>query len=231
MIVFGILGHNRYIVLYQCGTVKFSLDYMKRWLLASRKRYFDWAILVALIFVAFWFVGNIISPYLAPAGTIHLGEDGLTGIVPTGEDNGGQIGQIENSFARSIYHAGDGNCHQHASRSFFLNDNQMPFCARCTAIFFGIVVGVAILMFLIVELNIWGLLLGLMPMGLDGGIQLISQNLYASGTIGFFYESTNLMRFITGSIAGIAAGLALGYIISEIGHMAMVRRDIKKGPK
>ena len=47
----------------------------------------------------------------------------------------------------------------------------------------------------------------------------------------FFYESTNLMRFITGTIAGIGAGLALGYVISEIGHMAMVRRDIKKGPK
>ena len=211
--------------------MKYSLDYLKRWLFASRKRYFDWAILVALIFVSFWFVSNLAAPYLAPAGTINLGEDGVTGIVPEREDNGYQIDQIESSFARGVYDAGDGNCHQHTSRSFFLNDNQMPFCARCTAIFFGIVVGVAILMFLVVELNIWGLLLALVPMGLDGGIQLITQKLYANGTIGFFYESTNLLRFITGTIAGIGAGLALGYVISEIGHMAMVRRDIKRGPK
>ena len=81
------------------------------------------------------------------------------------------------------------------------------------------------------ELNIWGLLLALVPMGLDGGIQLLTQELYANGTIGFFYESTNIMRSLTGTIAGIGAGLALGYIISEIGHMAMVRRDIKRGPK
>lgn len=210
--------------------MKYSLDYIKKWMLASRKRYFDWAILVALIFVSFWFVSNLAAPYLAPPGTINLGEDGVTGIVPEVEDNGYQIEQIESSFARSIYTAGDGNCHQHTSRSFFLNDNQMPFCARCTAIFFGIVVGVAILMFLDIELNIWALLLALVPIGLDGGIQLITQKLYASGTIGFFYESTNLMRFITGTIAGIGAGLALGYVISEISHMAIVRRDIKKGP-
>ena len=204
---------------------------MKRWILASRKRYFDWAILVALIFVSFWFVSNLAVPYLSPAGTINLGEDGVTGIVPEVEDNGYQIEQIESSFSRGVYNAGDGNCHQHASRSFFLNDNQMPFCARCTAIFFGIVVGVAILMFLVIELNIWALLLALVPMGLDGGIQLITQELYYNGTIGFFYESTNLMRFITGTIAGIGAGLALGYVISEFSHMAIIRRNIKKDQK
>jgi len=203
---------------------------MKRWLLASRKRYFDWAIFFALILVTLWFVSLLVAPYLAPPGTIYLGEDGVTGVVPEIEDNRAQINQIDNGFARGIYHAGDENCHQHSSRSFFLNDNQMPFCARCTAIFFGIMVGVGILMFLEIELIIWGLLLGLVPMAIDGGVQLFTQHLYASGSLGFFYESTNIMRFITGSIAGITAGLALGYVISEIGHMAVIRRDIRRGP-
>jgi len=200
--------------------VKFSLDYIKKYILANRKRYFDWGILAALIIVSFWFLGNVASPYLAPAGTINLGEDGLTGINAGLEDNADQIDEIDSAFARIFYNAGDANCHQHASRSFFLNENQMPFCARCTAIFFGIVIGVAILMFLVIELNIFWLLAGLVPMGLDGGIQLLTE-----------YESTNVLRAITGSIAGITAGLAIGYIVSEIGNTAIRRRMIKKGPE
>ena len=36
-----------------------------------------------------------------------------------------------------IYQSGDALCHQKSERSFFLNENQMPFCARCTAILVG----------------------------------------------------------------------------------------------
>ena len=199
--------------------MKLSLDYIKRWLSASRKRYFDWANLVGLIIVTFWFMGNVISPFLAPAGTIYLGEDGVTGNVPAAEDNAIQIDNIDSAFARVFYDAGNGNCHQHASRSFFLNENQMPFCARCTAIFFGIVVGVALLMFLAIELNLIWLVLGMIPMGIDGTVQLLTD-----------YESNNLLRFITGTTAGIVAGLAIGFIIAEIGYIVIRRRHIKKGP-
>ncbi len=186
---------------------------MKRWLQASRKRYFDWGVFIAFCIVAFWFIGNIISPYLIPAGTLNLGDDGVTGNVPAIEDNADQINEIESDFARMFYKAGNTNCHQRASRSFFLNDNQMPFCARDTAIFFGLVVGLALLMFLIIELNILWFFLGLVPMAIDGGVQLITD-----------YESTNLLRFLTGSLAGIVAGLALGYIISEIGIMSINKK-------
>ena len=198
--------------------MEFSVEYMKRWLSANRRRYFDWGVLIALIVTMFWLLSNFIAPFLASPGTIDLGEDGVTGRLSTLENNGEEIAQIDNDYARAVYNAGDANCHQHASRSFFLNDNQMPFCARCTAIFLGVVIGVAILMFLVIELNIWMLLLGLVPMGLDGGIQLLTD-----------YESNNLFRFITGTIAGITAGLALGYIISEIGHEIVIRRKIRKG--
>ncbi len=197
--------------------MELSIDYLKRWLSANRKRYFDWANLIGLIIVTFWLMGNIISPYLAPAGTIDLGEDGLTGHVPSAEDNAAQIDNIDSAFARVFYDAGDGNCHQHASRSFFLNDNQMPFCARCTAIFVGIVIGVAILMFLMIELNIIWLVLGMIPMGIDGTVQLLTD-----------YESNNLLRFITGTSAGIVAGLAIGFIIAEIGSI-VIRQRLKKG--
>ncbi len=199
--------------------MEFTIDYLKRWLSANRKRYFDRANLVGLIIVTFWFMGSIISPYLAPAGTINLGEDGVTGHVPSAEDNAAQIDNIDSAFARVFYDAGNGNCHQHASRSFFLNDNQMPFCARCTAIFFGIVIGVAILMFLAIELNILWLIVGMIPMGIDGTVQLLTD-----------YESTNLLRFITGTTAGMVAGLAIGFIIAEIGNIVIQKRHLKKGP-
>ncbi len=198
--------------------MKLSRQYIKRWLRANRKRYFDKANFVGLIIVTFWFLGNVISPFLAPPGTIYLGEDGVTGRVPSVEDNAQQIDQIQNSFARVFYDAGDANCHQHSSRSFFLNDNQMPFCARCTAIFFGMVVGVAILMFLAIELNIIWLIIGMVPMGIDGTVQLLTD-----------YESNNALRFITGTSAGIVAGLAIGFIIAEIGYIVVTRKGPKPG--
>ncbi len=45
------------------------------------------------------------------------------------------------------------------------------------------------------------LILAMVPIGLDGGIQLISE----FGLLPFVYESTNLLRLITGAIAGFVA--------------------------
>jgi len=174
----------------------------------------EMGVFTAFLILLVWLLGNIASPYLAPAGTVDLGNDGIVG----SGDKAGEISAIGNAFARFFYRAGDANCHQHADRSFFLNGNQMPFCARCTSIFFGLAVGAAILMFLDLELHIFWILLGLVPIGLDGGIQLFTD-----------YESTNLLRFLTGSVAGIVTGIALGYIISEIGKIMVLRKRFRKG--
>lgn len=45
------------------------------------------------------------------------------------------------------------------------------------------------------------LILSLVPIGLDGGVQLVSE----LGFLPFLYESTNLIRLITGAIAGAGA--------------------------
>ena len=74
-------------------------------------------------------------------------------------------------------------------------------------------------MFLALELNLIWLVLGMIPMGIDGTVQLLTD-----------YESNNLLRFITGTTAGIVAGLAIGFIIAEIGYIVIRRRHIKKGP-
>jgi uncharacterized membrane protein len=96
----------------------------------------------------------------------------------------------------------------------------MPFCSRCTSIFLGLALGSAILIFLAIELHIFWVILGLVPMAIDGGIQLLNMG----------YESTNCMRFATGLLAGIVTGIALGYIVSEMAGMTSRRRGAKKGP-
>ncbi len=172
------------------------------------------AVLVVFLLTLAWFIGAAFSPFLIPAGTINLGEEGVVGP----RDFQYTISQIENPLARFFYDAGDVNCHQNSSRSFFLNDNQMPFCARDTAIFLGMAIGVLIIVFYSMELNIFWILAGLVPMAIDGGLQLIG-----------LHTSTNFLRFATGIIAGIVVGIALGYIVGEFDSMLRERKRSKKG--
>jgi len=193
--------------------MEFSLDYLKRWLSAHRRERIDIPALVACAILIVWFLGVIITPYLLPANSVNFGNNGLVGAA----DNTDEITGMGNAIARFYYNAGDANCHQRSNRSFFLNDNQLPFCARDVSIFLGLAIGAALLIFLSLELHIFWILLGLVPMALDGGIQLFTS-----------YESTNLMRFLTGILAGIVTGIALGYIVSEIGMIVVFKRQIKK---
>jgi uncharacterized membrane protein len=81
-------------------------------------------------------------------------------------------------------------CHQLPERSFFILGHQFAVCARCTGIYFGAFLGSflaqrksppAIFLFL-----------ALVPMAVDGGSQLL------------WRESNNVLRFVTGAIAGFA---------------------------
>jgi uncharacterized membrane protein len=45
------------------------------------------------------------------------------------------------------------------------------------------------------------LIVALVPIGLDGGVQIVSE----LGILPFVYESTNAVRLLTGAIAGLAA--------------------------
>lgn len=95
-------------------------------------------------------------------------------------------------------------CHQLPERSLFLFGYKLGVCARCTAIYFGFL-GTTILYPLIRNIDNnqtpgkWLLILSLVPMGLDGGIQLVTS-----------YESTNEIRILTGGIFGMILAL---YII------------------
>jgi uncharacterized membrane protein len=180
-------------------------------LVAHRRERLHRALILTFALLLLWLLGNVISPYLAPAGTIDFGDEGAVG-----PDNSNLISGIDNDLAKFYYTMGDGNCHQKASRSFFLNDNQMPFCSRCTAIFLGLIVGVGLAVFLEMELNLLWIILGLVPIGVDGLLQLVTR-----------YESSNPVRFGTGLLAGIVTGIAIGFIISEISLIVVHRKEVR----
>jgi uncharacterized membrane protein len=112
-------------------------------------------------------------------------------------DNGDQLTSM-NPLAAAIYWLGDANCHQIAERSFFLNGNQMPFCARDVSIFAGLVIGSALALFAIPRPNLWLVMAGFVPIALDGGAQIMLD-----------YQSSNLLRAITGLLAGFCIAMLL----------------------
>ena len=154
-----------------------------------------------------WILLQFIAPFAIPYSTI----DDLSGITGV-SDNEIIIDNLSFPW-NSIYNCGDSLCHQKADRSFFLNENQMPFCSRCTAIWFGLTIGLGFLIFYKIELNrkfLILILIGLVPIGVDGVGQLFG-----------FWESTNIVRLITGLLVGFVCGVAIGLIIDEI-------RELKK---
>ena len=141
---------------------------------------------------------------LLVAGGPLLLEPGTTGNLSgysLGVDNVEMLDEI-NPLARAVYWVGDVNCHQKATRSYAYADNQMPFCARDLGIFAGLALGFTVALRRRPELSLPLVLLALVPIGLDGTIQLLTD-----------YESTNPRRLITGLIAGGVTGWALMIIL------------------
>ncbi len=160
--------------------------------------------LILLFFIPFliWILFQFIAPLTISTSSI----DNLSGMVGVA-DNEHLINKIPWPWD-AIYSSGDRLCHQQASRSFFINGNQMPFCSRCTAIWFGFAIGLGFMVFYKIKLNekfLILLIIGIVPIGIDGIGQLFG-----------FWESTNIIRLITGLLVGIVCGIAIALIIDEI---------------
>ena len=162
------------------------------------------SIIILIFFIPFliWILLQFLAPLSIPAGSV----DDLTGMVGI-SDNQNMISDMPQPW-RTIYECGDRLCHEREERSFFINDNQMPFCSRCTAIWLGLAVGLGFLVFYKIPLNekfLYVIIIGLIPIGIDGVGQLFK-----------LWESTNVMRVITGLLIGFVCGVAIGLIIDEI---------------
>ncbi len=145
---------------------------------------------------------QFISPFMLETNTV-TDLSGTVGVL----DNKQRINTMPFPI-NVVYTAGDRLCHQKTERSFILNENQMPFCSRCTAIWMGMTIGIGLLVFYTITLDNRFLILAiisLIPIGIDGMGQLLG-----------FWESSHLSRVITGSFVGIITGMALGIIIDEL---------------
>jgi uncharacterized membrane protein len=162
-------------------------------------------LLILLVASTVWVALSVTAPLLAPSDTLL----DLTGTVGMRE-NDAQFESLS-IVPRTIYIIGDLECHQIAERSYFLNGNQMPFCSRDIGLFIGIALGFGIATFFSIQLNPIWLLVGLVPIGLDGGLQLVTA-----------YESTNPLRLVTGMVGGAALALLLASFVLAF------REDAKK---
>ena len=161
----------------------------------AEPRKFHPLVLVPVMITLAWALVNIAAPLSLPEGSV----DDLSGSVGI-RDNANQTAHM-NPFARWVYDSGDVNCHQRASRTMFINGNEMPYCSRCLGIFIGLAAGAIFSLFYILDLKVWYILGALAPMGVDGVGQLFG-----------LWESTNIVRLVTGGLAGFITGIALGYI-------------------
>ena len=152
-----------------------------------------------------WVIVLLITPAIAAEDTIHFGPKGFTGL----DEHYQEIENIDNPFSRVVYHSGDRMCHMKEPRSLTINGNQMSYCSRCFAIFFGLALGAAITSFVVFDLKWWLLLVGIIPIGLDGGLQLITP-----------YESNNVLRLFTGGLFGAVTTLTLGIVMVEFSQSA-----------
>jgi len=140
----------------------------------------------------------LIAPWTIPEGSAKE-LDGLVGRI----DNESEWEDM-NPFAHAVYWIGDMYCHQMEARSFLMNDNQLPVCARDLGIVLGMALGMAAFVRLRITMSPLHLILGLLPMALDGGLQLITG-----------YESMNPVRLITGGAAGLVVAMFMAMVFQE----------------
>jgi uncharacterized membrane protein len=158
-------------------------------------------VLALLMLSSVWLALVVLSPLLVPSNTLK----DLSGVVG-GHENERQFKNID-PLPHAIYWLGDAECHQLANRSYFLNGNQMPFCARDVGLFLGLVLGFGFATFVRWKIHPVLVLVGLVPIAIDGGLQFVSS-----------YESTNPLRLATGTLAGLVLALLFAHFLFVIGE-------------
>ncbi len=183
-----------------------------------------WAITIA------WTVSLFLAPLTIPPGTFAWTTGGANVVDHWSLYQGPSF----NWFARFVYVVGDAQCHQMWTRSLWINGNQMPIDARMTSLYiFGAVglfwammappspsTSVGIANAFPMRVQRWArsigperfaflvVGLGLFPVALDGFYQLFAAITH--------YESTNLIRILTGVTGGLATGLLLGAMVKSV---------------
>lgn len=102
-------------------------------------------------------------------------------------------------------------CHQEPARSLWIAGHPMAICARDVGLYGGLWVGVLMALWRRPSLPGWLVVMCVLPMALDGGTQLLGLR-----------ESTNVLRLVTGGLAGIPTAAYLGSVIARRGASSAV---------
>ena len=153
-------------------------------------------LLVAFVLASIWLALVVLSPYMVPSGTLN----DLSGRVG-GHENDDQFKDLD-ALPGAVYWIGDAECHQILNRSYALNGNQMPYCARDLGLFVGIVLGFGFASFCRWKMPPLFAVIGLVPIAIDGGLQAVTE-----------YESNNPLRLATGIVAGLVLSLLLAHFV------------------
>jgi len=166
---------------------------------------------VVLFIVLIWTVSLLVVPFAVPGGRL-VELSGSSWAI----DNYDQFSVLP-AYPQVIYLIGDLTCHQIAERSYHLNNNQMAVCSRCFAIYLGIVIGM--LLSIIMKIKLTGkcivfVLFSVVPLGIDGTGQLLG-----------YWVSTNILRILTGLLAGMGVGIALAVSIVEMQRIILIIKE------
>ncbi|MBN1331410.1 DUF2085 domain-containing protein [Candidatus Dojkabacteria bacterium] len=119
--------------------------------------------------------------------------------------------------AKYIYFIYSFFCHQLHYRSLHIFDYQVAWCTRDAFIWFGLFAAGVVFKFIkTAEIKWYEAILFVLPIGLDGGIQLVATMLGLSESGHVFYSSTNLTRMLTGSTLGVGLGMWIYPSLKEI---------------
>lgn len=178
-------------------------------------------IVFVLFLVAFFYtISLFVAPLTLEPGTVE-GLDGAANQIVYAEK-----WEDLPAYQRAIYTFSDLNCHQKHDRSYSINDNQMPVCARDVGSFIGGSIGLLLMSFTKGCKNLKDTLLDMMdldlsmperkktvvliligalfalPLVLDGSIQLVTD-----------YESFNEFRTFTGVLFGFGFSVFISAMI------------------
>jgi uncharacterized membrane protein len=180
--------------------------------------------LIFLILAMLNLITMFTAPFTIPPNSVS-GLDGNANII----DHSDLWGDL-NPYAALVYTMGDFSCHQKESRSFFLNDNQMPVCARDVGLAFGFIIGAVLFAYSIpnsdpfvmsltpflrektrsmgrkkiIVLSVLIASIFTIPIAFDGLRQTFTS-----------YESTNPVRLATGLLFGWVVVLGMGVYLES----------------
>ena len=201
------------------------------------RMFFSKLLFGALLLSVAYSVSNVVAPYTISPGTV---------VDLNGAANRVDYAATWNTlwvYPEVVYYIGDAQCHQMATRTIFLNGNEMPMDARMSSMYFWASLGLLGAMFATPSTSVaqgivnalpkrvqpWlrrhlgpsvtagvVIVLGFLPVAVDGFTQLLTT-----------YESTNVRRFLTGIPSGWVTGLLVGVLLTSIRQVDLETKELR----